>query len=152
MGAVVQLCTGQASVVTNGNGGLRDIWNNGYFWKDAFTVGADNRLMLARVIDNLMTISLQMAEKRTAADDLAGYYKNVTGRDIPKSDRDRLNAWVSAGYDQLDYPILSDLEMSLRRSRAVVEYDDSIDRASEVTGWRKGGMIVFSLGGVEDEE
>lgn len=144
MGAVVQVHVDQANTFVRENGGLRDIWNNGYFWKDAFTTGADNRLMLARIIDRLTVVSLQMAEKRTAANDLAGYYRHISGEDIPKSERERLNAWVSAGYDPRDYPILSELELSLRRSREVMEYDDSFDMVSEVTGRRKGGMIIFS--------
>lgn len=125
-------------------GGLRDIWENGYFWRDAFTAGVDNRLMLARVIDRLTSVALQMAERRTAANDLSGYYKHVTGDEIPMLERDRLNAWVSSGYDPMDYPILSELELSLRRSREVVEYGDAIDLVSEVTGRRKGGMVIFS--------
>ncbi|KKO54498.1 hypothetical protein [Paenibacillus sp. DMB20] len=144
MGAVVQVHVDQANTFVRENGGLRDIWDNGYFWKDAFTVGADNRLMLTRIIDRLTVVSLQMAEKHTAANDLSGYYKYVTGENIPKFERERLNVWVFAGYDPRDYPILSELELSLRRSREIAEYDDSIDMVSEVTGRRKGGMIIFS--------
>lgn len=124
-------------------GSLRDIWNNGYFWKGQFTRGADNRLLLTRIIDRLTSVSLQMAEKRTAANELAGYYKHVTGSDMPAAQKDRLDAWVSRGYYVGDYQMLSNAELANRRSRECCEYNDAMGQG-ESSGKRKGPMIPFS--------
>lgn len=124
-------------------GSLRDIWNNGYFWDGRFTRGADNRLILTRVIDRLTGISLQMAEKRTAANDLAGYYKYVTGADMPIAQKDRLDAWVSRGYDAVDYSFLSEETLAKRRDVERYTYEDTVGQGESV-GRRKAAMIPFS--------
>lgn len=144
MGAAENFQTSRKVTNEPESGSLLDIWDNGYFWRGTFTPGADNRLMLARVIDKLISVSLQMAEKRTAANDLEFYYTHVTGEEVPKAERDRLKAWVSNGYDIQNYPILSELELSLQRNREKTNYNDAVDMLTEVTGRREGGMVIFS--------
>lgn len=131
---------------TKFTGNLRDVWNGGYFWRDLFVKGADNRILLTRVVDRLTTIALQMSERRTALNDLAGYYTYITGDEFPQDQRQRLNAWVSAGYDPRDYPVLSELELSLRHDR-----ERPSDTAQEISighnpcainGRRKGPMVI----------
>lgn len=95
-------------------GNLRDVWDGGYFWRDLFVKGADNRLLLVRVVDRLTTSALQMPESRTALNDLAGYFTHITGDEFPQDQQQRLNRWVSASYDPRDYPILSELELRLQ--------------------------------------
>lgn len=124
-------------------GNLHDVWSNGYFWMGQFTRGADNRLLLARIVDRLASVALQMAEKRTAANELIGYYKHVTGADMPAAQKDRLDAWVRRGYDVDDYRILSNAELANRRSRECCEYNDAMGQG-ESSGKRKGPMIPFS--------
>lgn len=127
---------------------LRDVWKGGYFWRDVFVKGVDNRLLLIRVVDRLVTVALQMSERRTALNDLAGYFMHVTGDAFPQEQRQRLNRWVSAGYDPRDYPILSELELRLQRDR-----ERPIKKAKELSigfnpcaiiGKREGPMIVAS--------
>lgn len=124
-------------------GNLRDVWDNGYFWMGQFTRGADNRLLLTRIIDRLTSVALQMAEKRAAANELIGYYKHVTGSDMPAVQKKRLDAWVSRGYYVDDYPILSNAKLKQRQDRECHAYDDSIGQG-ESTGKRKAAMVPFS--------
>ncbi|WP_213656284.1 hypothetical protein [Paenibacillus vini] len=131
------------------SGNLRDIWNNGYFWKGQFTRGADNRLLLTRIIDRLTSVSLQMAEKRTAANELIEYYKHVTSADFPEAQKERLDAWVSRGYNLYDYPIMTEMELAQHRSRECCEYNDALD-LGESTGKRKGAMIPFQVADDDD--
>lgn len=128
--------------------GLRDVWNGGYFWRDLFVKGVDNRLLLARVVDRLVTVALLMSERRTALNDLAGYFTHITGEEFPLDQRQRLNRWVSAGYDPRDYPILSELALRLNRDREL-PIDDAKSASTghnpcAINGRRKGPMIVAS--------
>jgi len=130
-------------------GNLSDVWNGGYFWRDIFVRGANNRLLLIHAIDRLTTVALQMAERRTAITDLAGYYTHITGEELPQDQRQRLNAWVSAGYDPRDYTILSELELRTVREREKALGDEEIDipvgfNPYAIIGKRKGPMIIAS--------
>lgn len=129
-------------------GSLRDVWKGGYFWRDVFVKGVDNRLLLIRVVDRLVTVALQMSERRTALNDLAGYFTHVTGDTFPQDQRQRLNRWVSAGYDPRDYPILSELALRLNRdSERPIEDAKSAyigHNPCAINGRRKGPMIVAS--------
>ncbi|MEK4157611.1 hypothetical protein NYE27_21180 [Paenibacillus sp. FSL R10-2779] len=130
-------------------GNLRDVWNGGYFWRDLFVKGADNRLLLTRVVDQLTTVALQMSERRTAINDLAGYYTHITGEEFPQDQRQRLNAWVSAGYDPRDYPILSELALRINHDKER-PLDDAKgayigNNPCAINGRRKGPMIIASI-------
>jgi hypothetical protein len=130
------------------NGSLQDVWNGGYFWRDMFVRGANNRLLLIHAVDRLTTVALQMAERRTAITDLAGYYTHITGEELSQDQRQRLNAWVSAGYDPREYTILSELELRLSRGRETTLGDD-VDiplgfNPCAITGKRKGPMVIAS--------
>lgn len=127
-------------------GSLRDVWKGGYFWRDVFVKGVDNRLLLIRVVDRLVTVTLQMSERSMALKDLAGYFTHITGDAFPQDQRQRLNRWVSAGYDPRDYPILSDLELRLQRDYerpAKDSHDIPIgNNPCAINGRRKGPMII----------
>lgn len=141
MGAIAQLSFEHGEPKETGS--LRDIWSNGYFWRGQFTRGADNRLILTRIIDRLTSVALQMAEKRTAANDLAGYYTHVTGEQVPEKLTQRLDEWVRSGYDYHDYPILSNITVEKQRLRECVSYDEAIAE-NKPEGRRKAAMIPFS--------
>jgi hypothetical protein len=132
----------------NLTGNLRDVWNGGYFWRDLFVKGADNKLLLTHAVDRLTTTALQMSERRTALNDLAGYYTHITGEEFPQDQRQRLNAWVSAGYDPRDYPILSEMELRLQRDRErPIEEGQDVpigNNPCAINGKREGPMIVAS--------
>lgn len=142
MGALAKAVTFEQETPKE-SGSLRDIWNNGYFWKGQFTRGADNRLLLTRIIDRLTSVSLQMAEKRTAANDLAGYYKHITGSDMPDAQKERLDEWASRGYNVDEYHMLSSSAIAMRRGRECCEYSDEVDQG-EIAGKRFAAMIPFS--------
>lgn len=129
-------------------GSLRDVWEGGYFWRDVFVKGAENRLLLVRVVDRLVTVALQMSERSTARNDLAGYFTHVTGENFPKDQQQRLNRWVSAGYDPQDYPILSEMDLRLQRDKerpSEDSYDIPIgNNPCAIYGRRKGPMVVAS--------
>lgn len=130
------------------NGSLQDVWNGGYFWRDIFVRRADNRFLLRHVVDRLTKTSLQMAERRTALNDLAGYYAHITGDEIPQDQRQRLKDWVSAGYDPRNHTILSERELqSVRGRERALKEDDDIPigfNPCAIIGKRKGPMIIAS--------
>ncbi|CAH1194645.1 hypothetical protein PAECIP111892_01782 [Paenibacillus auburnensis] len=130
------------------SGNLSDVWNGGYFWRDLFKRGVDNRLLLVHAVDRLTTVALQMAERRTALNDLAGYYAHITGDEIPQDQRQRLNAWVSAGYDLQDSSIKSEQELRLQRDRErPIEDRQDIpigNNPCAINGRRKGSMLIAS--------
>lgn len=135
------------------SGNLSDVWNEGYFWRDLFKRGADNRLLLAHAIDRLTTVALQMAERRTAINDLAGYYTHITGDEIPQDQRQRLNEWVSAGYDLQDSSIKSELELRLQRDRErPIEDRQDIpigNNPRAINGKHSGPMVLASGADIE---
>lgn len=141
MGAIAHLTFEQGEPKETGS--LRDIWSNGYFWRGQFTHGADNRLILTHIIDRLTSVALQMAEKRTAANDLAGYYTHVTGEQVPERLTQRLDEWVRSGYAYDDYPITPSITVEKQRQKECVSYDETFAE-DKPEGKRKAAMIPFS--------
>ncbi|WP_239613914.1 hypothetical protein [Cohnella mopanensis] len=110
MTAVLQLSS-QKTPFKQGTRTVRDIWRNGYAWRGQFYSYVDNRIVLRRVIDQVVQVSATMAEKQTAAADLVRYYEHVSGQTVKTAQLERLNDWVRGDYDIADYPVYTEKQL-----------------------------------------
>lgn len=119
------------------------IWDNGYFWNGTFKKGEDNSETLALTLDRLTSAQMQMSEKRSAQTSLQGYYTQMTGEPFPIKQQDRLNAWVSSGYDPDEARLYTDESLNKQRNYSTVRYIDETDAQTESFGRVKKAVIVF---------
>lgn len=88
------------------------------FWFGEFENGNPDRLKFTTFVDRLMQEKLTMGEKAYYAENLTGYYQQITGDCIKGAPEfQKLFDWIRDGYDPNVYVCYSDEELRRRRMK-----------------------------------
>lgn len=129
------LVTAEKVIGKNGNESLG-------FWFGQFNNGIPDRKKFSEFVTRLLSIKLTMSEKTYYAENLAGYYQQITGDDAKETtDFKRLYDWIREGYDPDDYIFYTEEELRRRREKyepkGIVQRDE-VPEKYRLKGRRKG--------------
>jgi hypothetical protein len=115
-----------------------------YVWIGQFEKEVSNPALFSKFVDELLKLKWTMSERFAAADNLAGYYKQMTKESPPEYDLKRLFDWTREGYNPDDYPCYSDSELKRRAMKyEKVTYDVDYHVQKDKKVKRKGAMVHF---------
>ncbi|WP_314587908.1 hypothetical protein [Paenibacillus terrigena] len=127
-------------------GSLKDVWDGTYIWVGQFVRGANNRILFARFVDQIITAQMTMGERYTAISDFIAYYRQITEETPEQTHMDRLYAWARGNYDPVDYPHYTQEELKRRNGKFERPLSERNELPEEyrIHGRIKAGMVVFS--------
>ena len=111
------------------------------FWFGQFEHGKPERAKFSEFVSELMSMPLTMSEKVYYAENLAGYYEQITGDCVKETaDFQRLFDWIREGYDPHVYTFYTDEELRRRRLKyepKEIKQRDEVPEDFRLQGRRK---------------